>query len=289
MSVAPEWGEPRRLLGLIALHRGDHGRAITLFTESLARFPPDSVLPHLNLGEAYLAARMPAQAVESYRAAIAIRPGVKAAHNNLGHALNALGRYDEALAVFDSGVVIAPNMAELHIGKGVAFRGLLRLKEKRGGAATRPGNTARPYRRRSATRRVVEPVGTHRSGGGTLSACPCPAAGDGGSSYVLRHGSARQQETREALAHLRRATELDAHSALPWAQLGRIEGELGDLPAAEAHLRHALAIDPKMIPTRLLLASVRREPPDQETVGALRAALDHPNTPWSRALRLASR
>ncbi len=48
-------------------------------------------------------------AVDAYRAAIALRPGVAAVHNNLGSALRLLGRLDEAIAAFNEAIRLQPD------------------------------------------------------------------------------------------------------------------------------------------------------------------------------------
>ncbi len=61
------------------------------------------------------------EAVECYRAAIAINPAFAQAHNNLGTALRALGQLDDAVASYRRAIAIDPDYADAHNNLGMAL------------------------------------------------------------------------------------------------------------------------------------------------------------------------
>src|SRR5579863_5324316 len=70
----------------------------------------------------YLQAKLgdPEKAIESFEAAIKIRPGASS-YCSLGSVLGKLGRYEEALRAYEEAVKLSPNDAETHYGVGWAL------------------------------------------------------------------------------------------------------------------------------------------------------------------------
>ena len=81
----------------LAFRLGRHDQAIALYQASLAR-DPVSAAGHSNLGSAYLNARRPAEAIESYRTALRLAPQRFGTRSYLALALVANGQPEMALA-----------------------------------------------------------------------------------------------------------------------------------------------------------------------------------------------
>ena len=120
----------------IALDRAAHqsrGHAIPLLTAVQARNPQDFWI-NIALGSRLSLARRWDEAIGYYRAALAVRPHVSAAHNDLGVALYSLppftkARRDEAMGHFKEALRIDPNSIGAHINLGNAFATGYQLQE----------------------------------------------------------------------------------------------------------------------------------------------------------------
>ena len=84
-------------------------------------------LAHNSLGNAYLDLQQFDQAIEQYRAAIAIDPAHAMSHFNLGVALAATGRLDQAIAEYEEVVRLQPGHAAAHNNLGNALLNQNRL------------------------------------------------------------------------------------------------------------------------------------------------------------------
>jgi tetratricopeptide (TPR) repeat protein len=69
--------------------------------------------------------------VSRYESALALQPGLAAAHNNLANSLHALGRHDEAIAQYEAALAARPDNAAAASNLGTALRELGRLPEAR--------------------------------------------------------------------------------------------------------------------------------------------------------------
>jgi predicted O-linked N-acetylglucosamine transferase (SPINDLY family) len=69
------------------------------------------------------------QAVDAYRAALALRPDHVQALNNLGVALKNLGRFDEAVEVLRRCLALQPGSAAVHLNHGNSLNALRRFDE----------------------------------------------------------------------------------------------------------------------------------------------------------------
>lgn len=98
-AAIPDNPDVLHLLGVVALRRGNAGRAAELIAtavdlaESLGMRRAEF---HLNLGSAYRSLGRSADALVAYRQAVRAAPAMPEAHNNLGVALQAAGDLDGA-------------------------------------------------------------------------------------------------------------------------------------------------------------------------------------------------
>ncbi len=99
-------------LGRALQSRGRASEALEHYRAAIA-LRPSFASPYVNLGGALESLGQPEAAIESYRRAIEVEPGLAFAHANLGAALGALGRHGEAAEVLAAGLVAAPSDAGL--------------------------------------------------------------------------------------------------------------------------------------------------------------------------------
>ena len=86
---------------------------VPLLTAVQARYPQDFWL-NFALGASLHEADWWDEALGYYRAALAIRPDVSAAHNGVGVALYAKGRHEEAIGYFEQALLIDPESVAAH-------------------------------------------------------------------------------------------------------------------------------------------------------------------------------
>jgi tetratricopeptide (TPR) repeat protein len=109
------------------LFMGEWQEALAVAEDGARRFPGDADLAHW-LGTALEKAGRPAEAMEKYRQAIALRPDLYQAEEALGHLLAQSGRTDEAVQHFLRSAKIRPDRAQ-------PIRALAMLLEAQGNPA----------------------------------------------------------------------------------------------------------------------------------------------------------
>ena len=93
---------------------------LRLWSDTVAK-SPDGYLPHTHLGDALMETGRTDDAIEHYRAALALRPGAVSAHNNLGLAYKNLGRIDEAIESYLTALGLYPDHAGLSYNLANAY------------------------------------------------------------------------------------------------------------------------------------------------------------------------
>jgi serine/threonine-protein kinase len=197
-------------LGRVA--RKSRGDAVPLLTAVLARYPQDFWLNFV-LGDTLYEARRWDEALSYYRAALAVRPDVSAAHISLGVALYAKGRRDEAIGHFQQAFVIDPKSVGAHVNFGRALYDEGRLDESIGHFE-------------QALRILPESTGAHINLGAALAATG---------------------RLDEAILHLQQAVRIDPDSAVAHVNLGSALRAKGRLEEAIDHYQQAVRIDPKSV------------------------------------------
>ena len=90
--------------------QGQFGDAETLLRRQASRFPDEALVWH-NLGNVLRDLARPAEALDCFRKALALEPGLMDARNNLGGALHTLLRFEEAEREFRACIAAAPDYA----------------------------------------------------------------------------------------------------------------------------------------------------------------------------------
>jgi protein O-GlcNAc transferase len=121
LTVEPHHADAWHLLGVIAHQAGRHETAIEHIRHAIELNDTDPLF-HNNLGEAYRARQMLAEAIACYRRALELDPTLVDAHRNLGLALQAQGQSEEAMACYRRALGLKPNFPKAYCNLGIVLR-----------------------------------------------------------------------------------------------------------------------------------------------------------------------
>jgi serine/threonine-protein kinase len=243
---APDNGPPTPLVTLLAKKLGQKdNQAEPLLRTAQGQHPEDFWLNYA-LGEA-LREGKPAEAVGFYRAALATRPTVAAAHLEVGLALLRLGQMDESIRSVRKAIELEPTAARHHHGLGMCWqaRGELdkamasyrRASEISPKYAAPHNNLGMCWQARGELDKAM--ASYHRA----LELDP--------KSVPAHHGLGQCWQARgeldKAMASYRRASELGPKYAAPHTTLGMCWQAKGELDKATASYHCALELDPKSV------------------------------------------
>ena len=99
LELAPRHPDALHLLGVIALHRGDHARAVEMLLRALA-IQPDHANYQANLASGYIGLKRLPEALAAFERAARLDPGDPELQLGAGNCLAMMGRVEEAAAVF---------------------------------------------------------------------------------------------------------------------------------------------------------------------------------------------
>jgi tetratricopeptide (TPR) repeat protein len=86
------------------------------------RKAPDAAVPRTFLADDLFQKNRMDEAIQQYRAALALEPDSATAHNNLGLAYSKQARTDEAIGEYEAALRIEPESAETRNGLGIAYK-----------------------------------------------------------------------------------------------------------------------------------------------------------------------
>jgi tetratricopeptide (TPR) repeat protein len=95
------------LIWLTLLRNADYANGLTIWTQSVARYP-DNPRAHINLGNAYVNAGQLRSGADQFMIALRLDPNLSEAHNNLGVAEAGLGETAQAEADYRAAMRLAP-------------------------------------------------------------------------------------------------------------------------------------------------------------------------------------
>jgi tetratricopeptide (TPR) repeat protein len=116
----PSHAGAHHLLGIIAIQRGGHQKAVELLNQAI-RLDPAAEQAHNNLGIALAGLGRVDEAIASLIKAAAINPGFAVAHYNLGSVLQRANRLDEAADSQRRAIAAKPDYFDAHFHLGNAL------------------------------------------------------------------------------------------------------------------------------------------------------------------------
>jgi tetratricopeptide (TPR) repeat protein len=105
-----------------------YAEAVASYRSAIA-LKPDFVEANFNCGNTLQILKKFDEAVSCYDRAIAVNPNYAKAYANRGNALQELKRLDEAIASYDSAIAINPDLAAAYSNRGIALKKLKRPQE----------------------------------------------------------------------------------------------------------------------------------------------------------------
>jgi Flp pilus assembly protein TadD len=93
---------------------------LTLFSDTVKK-SPDTAMPHLSLGTAYIKQNRVDEAVNEFMASLKLKPDYAEAHNDLGIAYLKQDRLDEAVNEYITALKLKPDYAKAHANLGIAY------------------------------------------------------------------------------------------------------------------------------------------------------------------------
>jgi tetratricopeptide (TPR) repeat protein len=261
----PEDADVLHLFGVMHHQCGHSARAAELTGRAIA-LKPEVARYHANHAEIQRALGQHEQAAESCRTALRLRSDYPEALNNLGLALHDLGRHEEAVEQFEAALALRPDFAMAQNNRGTAlqalgktaealeaFRSAVGLDDKLAHAHANIGQVLADKGQladalvhcRDAVRHGADLAAAHNNLGNVLRGMerwdeaadayveairfePNVAVAHANLGRVLQ----RQGKPWLALAHYRRAVELDPEDDDVWQQLAYAHGQVDDWAAA---------------------------------------------------------
>lgn len=220
--------------------------SFTLFDQAIA-VTKNNYVAHDNRGlHLYKSGRID-EAMQDYRAALAINPGYLNANNNLGHAFYELGRPTEAIPLYRVALKAQPTHLEVRNNLANALSDVGQLAE---------------------AKEHYDYV---------LARQPNHSNALNGSAVLL----AMQNHPAEAKSRLEQALRFAPDNASAHANLGNVCSMLGQREEALTHYRRAIELNPKDAPTHYIIGALLNElGKPVEAVGMLQRSLTlRPNQP----------
>lgn len=247
VEADPQNVEARRNLALALLQRGDVDAALGELRAAVA-VAPDNVWLHFDLGNAYARKGLAEKTIEAYRRAVEIAPDFTSAHFNLANTLIGLEQWAAARPHLEAALELEPGdgraryldaMARHHDGdSGEAIARLERLLEEepanlaaRQGLASIYAETGRLDRATAVSLRGLE--------------LEIPADEKTRLLFRLAELAWRSGRQQEAIAHWRRAVELEPASSAAHTALANGLQLVGERRQAREHFARAVELEPR--------------------------------------------
>ncbi|NTW68854.1 MAG: tetratricopeptide repeat protein [Chlorobiaceae bacterium] len=122
----PEQVDALHFLGVIALQKKNHEKAVELFTKAIEIYPHHAVF-YSNQGLAHYGLKQFEAALASFDKVIALKPDYAEAYLNRGMVLYDQGAFEDALASFEKALDLKPDFAKAYFYKGVLLHDLNQL------------------------------------------------------------------------------------------------------------------------------------------------------------------
>jgi len=224
--LRPGYPPIRIRLGAALALRGEHGRARAAFERALS-VAPTSAVAHRGLGQALLALDDAARAAEHLARAAELQPRDLSAHAGLAQAYMRLGRPEQAQIAVERSRGLQPidAMDDPVYGARVFMRSV---------SSSRAFSRAQAAMRIGAWQQAVEDLAL------VLRARPVDAS----THYWKATAHLRLEQNQPALAHLRRAVEIDPGLVAARVQLGHLLVAEGRYPEALEQFERASTLRP---------------------------------------------
>ncbi len=126
LAIDADHADANHLLGGLACQTGNAEQAVGLILKAIDR-ASDRPMYHFNLGTVYQSLGRLAEAADSCRFAIALKPDYAEAHFSLGNSLHGQGRWQDAAESFLQALSLQPDSSASHNNLGASLQALGRM------------------------------------------------------------------------------------------------------------------------------------------------------------------
>ncbi len=248
LETAPQNPDVLNLLGLVAQAKGIHNEAVELFYKAVCEAPTHAPF-YFNLALSLDLWDKPHEALDNYRKALKIDPGIKEAWNNIGTLCQKLGQAAEAETAYRRAAALDSEYAEPRVNLARMNNDLSELKAL---AKRFPHDALSLYFLADEH---------YRTGEYDLAAeYAAQAAANAPTDAEIKILSGliclAQENTAEARICFQKALALDPRSVPALVNLANLETAAGEYETAEKHYKRALELSPQNLDAHINYADM---------------------------------
>lgn len=248
LETAPRNPDVLNLLGLVAQAKGIHNEAVELFYKAVCEAPTHAPF-YFNLALSLDLWDKPHEALDNYRKALKIDPGIKEAWNNIGTLCQKLGQAAEAETAYRRAAALDSEYAEPRVNLARMKKDLSELKAL---AKRFPHDALSLYFLADEHYRA----GEYDLAAEYATQASANAPTDAEIKILSGLICLAQENTAEARICFQKALALDPRSVPALVNLANLETAAGEYETAEKHYKRALELSPQNLDSHINYADM---------------------------------
>ena len=248
LETAPRNPDVLNLLGLVAQAKGIHNEAVELFYKAVCEAPTHAPF-YFNLALSLDLWDKPHEALDNYRKALKIDPGIKEAWNNIGTLCQKLGQAAEAETAYCRAAALDSEYAEPRVNLARMKKDLSELKAL---AKRFPHDALSLYFLADEHYRA----GEYDLAAEYATQASANAPTDAEIKILSGLICLAQENTAEARICFQKALALDPRSVPALVNLANLETAAGEYETAEKHYKRALELSPQNLDAHINYADM---------------------------------
>ena len=248
LETAPRNPDVLNLLGLVAQAKGIHNEAVELFYKAVCEAPTHAPF-YFNLALSLDLWDKPHEALDNYRKALKIDPGIKEAWNNIGTLCQKLGQAAEAETAYRRAAALDSEYAEPRVNLARMKKDLSELKAL---AKRFPHDALSLYFLADEHYRA----GEYDLAAEYATQASANAPTDAEIKILSGLICLAQENTAEARICFQKALALDPRSVPALVNLANLETAAGEYETAEKHYKRALELSPQNLDAHINYADM---------------------------------
>lgn len=248
LETAPRNPDVLNLLGLVAQAKGIHNEAVELFYKAVCEAPTHAPF-YFNLALSLDLWDKPHEALDNYRKALKIDPGIKEAWNNIGTLCQKLGQAAEAETAYRRAAALDSEYAEPRVNLARMKKDLSELKAL---AKRFPHDALSLYFLADEHYRA----GEYDLAAEYATQASANAPTDAEIKILSGLICLAQKNTAEARICFQKALALDPRSVPALVNLANLETAAGEYETAEKHYKRALELSPQNLDAHINYADM---------------------------------
>lgn len=248
LETAPQNPDVLNLLGLVAQAKGIHNEAVELFYKAVCEAPTHAPF-YFNLALSLDLWDKPHEALDNYRKALKIDPGIKEAWNNIGTLCQKLGQAAEAETAYRRAAALDSEYAEPRVNLARMKKDLSELKAL---AKRFPHDALSLYFLADEHYRA----GEYDLAAEYATQASANAPTDAEIKILSGLICLAQENTAEARICFQKALALDPRSVPALVNLANLETAAGEYETAEKHYKRALELSPQNLDAHINYADM---------------------------------